>query len=323
MHSHPPHALVSSEVHKFDVTLDGTNGLPAVRHVRAARLTPDGRQVVVLGSESPFIHVLGVEGRAARSFGTVGEHSGGLRYPVTIAVSDAEELLVAEASGAALVFDLDGSVHADIADTGVLPMAAAAPCAGEWLIYGPRKDAEAGSPTEWLHGLPNVGAGQLSPHGLLSRAPAGTVGLARPFGIVARGGGAVLRHDDGDAPAVVTWACGEESASISPRPGDGHRSIVAPPVSSGGIALRAPHGRAAPSGLAAIGDAVAIADLSFGDQMETEFTLLSEGRERHIRITGGYVLRDSRPGVGVLIEEVGPAPHLFILGEADFLGLFD
>jgi hypothetical protein len=67
---------------------------------------------------------------------------------------------------------------------------------------------------------------------------------------------------------------------------------------------------------------VVLADITFGTEPETEFTLLRSGREQRVRVAGGYALRDSRPGQGVLMERIGPAPELFVLAEKDLLSMF-
>ena len=39
-------------------------------------------------------------------------------------------------------------------------------------------------------------------------------------------------------------------------------------------------------------------------------------------VAGLYDLRDSRPGVGVLVSATDPVPHVFLVSEADLLALF-
>jgi hypothetical protein len=320
MRPEAPRALAARELHPLHVTMDGSGDAPAIRFVVAARLVPGGRGIVVLGSEAPFVRVLDASGAALSSFGTPDD---GVRAPVAIAVSEGGEVLVAEATGTAVVFGMDGSVHDRIEDSGVLPMAAAAPCPGEWLLYGPRRDAKGTAPAAWLHSVAVGPRGAaFTPRGLQDRSPAGPIGLGRPFGLVSSAGTAVLRHDEGDSPAVVTWRCGEPEPVASARAGPGRRDASAAPREGGGVAVRVPPGMAAPSGIATVDDAVVLADVTFGDDPQTEFTLLRDGREQRLRVSGGYALRDSRSGTGVLLQRIAPSPELFVVSERDFLAMF-
>jgi hypothetical protein len=321
-----PRVLTARDLHAVDVTLDGSGGAPSLRFVVAARMTADGARLVVLGPEPPFVHVLGRDGRPLAAFGSRGAGADGLEAPVALAVSDADEVLVADAAGPAVVFALDGSVRGRIADTGVLPMAAAAPCAGQWLVYGPRRGAAAGVETEWLHRLGGAPASAVAAtRALADRAPSGTIGLGRPFGLVAGSGAAVLRHDEGAVPALVTWRCGSASPSVAPLEYGGRASDAgasAAPHAPGGIAVRVPPGARAPSGVAAVTGGVVLADMAPGQHPRTELTLLRGGARTRVEVGGAYVLRDSRPGVGVLLQTMDPAPRLFLVGEKELLSLF-
>jgi hypothetical protein len=59
------------------------------------------------------------------------------------------------------------------------------------------------------------------------------------------------------------------------------------------------------------------------DAGTTEFTLLrDDGTRRVVSIPGDYAIRDSRPGVGVLVSTTNPVPQLFLVSETDLLALF-
>jgi hypothetical protein len=322
MRPEAPRVLTARDLHAVDVSLDGSGAAPSVRLVVAARMSADGSRLVVLGPEPPFVHVLDPGGRPLASFGTRGGEDG-LQAPVALAVSDAGEVLVADASGSAVVFGMDGAVHERIADTGVLPMAAAAPCPGEWLVYGPRRGAAAGARTEWLHRMPGRAGGKTAAVRLSDGAPAGTIGLGRPFGLVAAAGTAVLRHDEGGAPSLVTWRCGESAPQVASlasggrSPGSGAARQV-----EGRLEVRVPPGTRLPSGVAMVTGGVVVADVVPGAHARTELALLRGGAEQRVEVSGVYALRDSRPGLGVLLQTMDPAPRLFLVSEKDVLSLF-
>jgi hypothetical protein len=70
---------------------------------------------------------------------------------------------------------------------------------------------------------------------------------------------------------------------------------------------------------------VVIARIILGKSAESSVTELvmpfTEPR-RIVRIPGAFVLRDSRPGVGVLVEAMEPVPQVFLMPEDSLLALF-
>ena len=55
----------------------------------------------------------------------------------------------------------------------------------------------------------------------------------------------------------------------------------------------------------------------------TELTLRrDDGKWQRVSVRGDFVIRDSRPGVGILVSTPDPVPHAFLISEHDLLALF-
>ena len=80
------------------------------------------------------------------------------------------------------------------------------------------------------------------------------------------------------------------------------------------------------AGIALVGGGVLIGEHVIGRGGEgghTEFSLIRDGRvAQRARVPGSYVIRDSRPGVGVLFSTGDPVPQVFLVRDADVLSMF-
>lgn len=293
--------------------------------VLAARITPGGAHVVVLDAVPPFVKVFDRSGGLRSAFLTQGGGPLESVGPSAIAVAGDSAILVADVAGGIATFDFDGKPTGRIPSLGFIPLAAMEAC-GAWMFYGPRFSAGSSGEAHWLHRLPagaaDAGALESFVHDSLASS---ALGVGKPYGFVATENGAVVRHDLGSTPSLVRWTCGNGTPAVSPLPAVavGERP---PPLTrtEGGMMARVEPGMASPVGLASsrAGTVVANRIATRGESAVTVMHLLRGNDVATIRLPGDYVIRDSRPGTGVLVGTIDPVPQLFLLSESAFDNLF-
>jgi len=301
--------------------LDGPNQA-ALGQVMAARLTEGGYHLVVLDFVPPFVKVYDRAGRFRTAFMGRGGGPGEGRSPTALAVSGDSLILVAEPGLGLTVFDLAGNVRAHGRVPAMVPLAAAAACPGEWLVYGPRYDRGPGA-ASWLHRVRMPARGEPRVESTLVDTVPRMLSAGLPYGMVADGAGTLVRHTLGRRSQVLRVACGggapvvvqSEERNANAEPERGKRGGVATSVQSG---MRAPAGVAAVNGGVVFGDKVHVR--SGEDRLDLVY--LAGTRRRSLSLAGDFVLQDSRPGLGVLVSTSDPTPQVFLVRAGDFEKMF-
>lgn len=293
----------------------------AIATVMAARLSESGSHVVVLDVVPPFVKVFDRSGGLRAAFLGRGGGPEEARSPTALATAGDSLILVGDGRRLA-VFGFDGRLRGQLSGLPFFPIAATEGCDGDWLLYGPRRETGSRARSgEWVHRV-RLGDRPEIRSALPDSIPAGGVPFGLAFGLVRHPGGARLRHELGAAPVAVEWECGADRPIATPlSAGD---AVAGSPPAAGG-------GRAAATGTIAAGDEAqaGIAVLPEGP-VHASLVAAGEGGETRTRLRGRraggrwtatlpglYQLRDSRPGVGVLVEVQDPVPHLFVLRESD------
>lgn len=312
--------------HLMDTGVDEhAPGEATLGRILAARVTEGRKHVVVLDFVAPYVKVFNGEGRFVRAFLKEGAGPGEARYPVALAVSGDSLILVADVTGRMRVLTLDGRVQAEATPGGFLPLAVAAGCNGEWIVYGPNFRGSGTAPT-WLRrirfdrGTPVAGEETLRDTIGSSAVPQGVA-----YGMVTTGGATWTWHTLGRRNALARWRCGASTPEIVAR--EAAPDLPRSKHEGGSVARLELHaGSRARGGLAVVGGRGMVAEQVMGQNGEwerTEFSLLTPGgRARSFSLPGGLEFRDSRPGVGVLMSSDDPLPHVFLIPERSLLAGF-
>ena len=296
------------------VTVRAT-GRGEIAFVVAARMTEGARHVVVLDAAPPFVKVFGRDGRLQAAFVGQGVGPGELRAPAALATSGDSAILVVDAKGGLSVYDLAGRLKQHARPLGIVPLAAAAGCAGGWMLYGPL--VRAGTPT-WLHDVRIADGGASVRSALLDTLPAQGIGIGLAYGMVGDGRSLVLRHDAGSA--VYARRCGAAAPSLVFRTAARRPGRVVE-TGEGRQVTRTQAGMRAVAGMAEVAGGVVLADVFTGGG-GTELVLHGRGgATASRRLAGAWFLRDSGPD-GVLVSTDDPEPRLYVLRPAAFERLF-
>lgn len=319
-----PSPLTDVRRHRTHIGLDAAAPADAaLGSVTAARVTDSGRHVVVLDFVAPFIKVFDRSGRFQAAFLDKGGGPGEARGPTALAVSGDSLVLVVDPAQGILLFDLSGRLRGQSRINGLFALAAAAPCPGEWLVYGPRRAPGRGTGTAtWLHRVRFTAPGAAEVRSSMSDTIAGRVGAGLAYGLVSDGDGAVLRHSAGAHPRVVRVPCSGEPRVLYRGTPAVEQPTSAPRRGSVQTSIRP--GMRAPGGLASLGGSVVFAEKVFVGSHEDrlDLTMLAGGGTKKLSIARDYVLQDSRPGVGVLVSTSDPVPQVFLVSPEDFLSMF-
>lgn len=293
--------------------------------VLAARITPSGEHIVVLDAVPPFVKVFERSGRLRAAFLGQGGGPSESVGPSALAVSGDSTILVADVAGGLSTFDFDGNVRSRIPSLGLVALAATEACE-DWMLYGPRFAAGTAGEARWLHRLPMTAADAGALESFVADSLAArALGVGKPYGFVSTAGGAVVRHDLGNTPSLIDWSCATRTAQVAPLPSAavGKRP---PPLTKTeqGLMARVEPGMASPVGLAALtgGHLVANRETARDQTVRTVLHLVRAGQTAGVQVPGDYVIRDARPGVGVLIGTPDPVPQLFLLRESAIESLF-
>lgn len=300
------------------VPRDGTLG-----RIVAARLTDGGAHVVVLDFVAPYVKVFDSRGRFVRAFVQPGSGPGEARLPTALGTSGDSSILLTDATGRISIFGLRGELRVQLPDPGFAVLSAAGVCGADWMIYGPRFTG--GGPPTWVHRV------RIGMNGITAATHARADSLASPiipngvaYGLVNGRDGAVLWHTLGAERTLLEWRCGEPAprSTYRVRAGDAVRATR----KGTGVTMSLRPGSRTLAGIAVIDGAVMVGEHVIGRNAEdshTEFSLIRDGHvAARARAPGSYVIRDSRPGVGILFSTGDPVPQLFLVREADVLGMF-
>jgi hypothetical protein len=194
------------------------------------------------------------------------------------------------------------------------------------MVYGPRFDGTSRAPT-WLHRVRLVASDEAaSLDAMPDSVGSGMLPFGVAYGLVSGSRGAAAWHTLGTRDALVRWPCGASAPAVQyRRDGDSERASQ-PRQVGGATRLEIQPGFHARAGIAEVADGVVIAELVQGkdeDSGTTELTLIgNDGSRKRITVPGHFVLRDSRPGVGVLVSSTDPVPHVFLITQQDLRNLF-
>jgi hypothetical protein len=319
-----PAAFSDLQRHALHVGLDpDAPDEAALGRVVSARLTAGAKHVVVLDNVAPFVKVFDGAGRFKTAFMNTGRGPGEARRPSALAVSGDSLLLVAEGGQGISIFDMAGRLRSHALIPGMVTLAAVSSCAGEWLLYGPRFAASGrGTPT-WLHRVRMDADGTPRVQSILPDSFGGMVSLGLPYGLVADGNGAVVRHTLGANRVVMRVPCGGGAPTVlhtaeaqpDPRVNKAGTRGITTSVAPG---MRAPGGIASLPGGIVFGEKVNVGQ----DEDRLDLTLVAGGGNRTMSVAGDYVLQDSRPESGVLLSTSDPVPQVFLLRPAEFMRMF-
>jgi hypothetical protein len=313
--------------HKLQIGLDEHAPRDAtLGRIVAARLTNGGSHVVVLDFVAPYIKVFDSDGRFVRAFVAEGGGPGEARFPTAIGTAGDSLVLLADATRRITVFGLDGVLRTQIPDPGFPVLAAIGFCGTDWLVYGPRFGGR-GVRGTWLHRVRTFASSDSS-----TTADALTDSLASPiipngigYGLVGRGGAALLWHTLGAEKTLFEWSCGDPAPRAAYQDA-GTRDAVHATQKGPAVTMRVGPGSRALAGIAAVGDGVLIGEHVNDRGAEgghTEFSLIRGGRRvSTVRVPGSYVIRDSSAGVGVLFSTGEPVPQVFLVGEREVMDMF-
>jgi hypothetical protein len=299
---------------------DAEGGPPeaVIGRVMAARLSGSGRHVVLL-DVPPFVRVFDGAGKLRTAFLRRGGGPREARAPTALAVAGDSLILVGDGRRVS-VFDLDGNLRDQLSGLPFSPISATAGCGGDWLLYGPRRAVGSRARSgEWLHRV-RLGSAPRVESALPDSFPAAGLPFGLAFGLVRHGGGALLRHELGAAPVAVAWECGSARPTTRPLPALRDRTGSATPT--GGEQAAAPGigvGQEVQAGIAVLPQGTMLATqvvAGAGEPMRTRLRVTGRDGSWTATLPAPYVLRDSRPGVGVLVEADDPVPHLFVLRES-------
>jgi hypothetical protein len=293
--------------------------------ITAARLSGSGRYVVVLDVIEPYVKIFDRNGRFVRSFGRKGEGPGELPHPTAVAVNGDASVLVADATGRVIAFDLAGHLLDETREPRTVPLTATSAC-GDWVIYGPRFGT-GHLPATWVHrvrlprGDTAARADALPDSATIDMLPFGVA-----YGMVADAKGLILWHTFGDADELLSWPCAAGQPSLIYRRSEAYDPGGGRTATSRGTRVAVGPGFRTRGGIAAVPGGIVIAEQVIGrrdDELRTELMLAANGRTtQRIAVQGDFVLRDSRDGVGVLVSSNDPAPHLFVISQQELRDLF-
>jgi hypothetical protein len=295
----------------------------ALGKVVAARMTSDGKHVVVLDFVTPYIKVFDARGRLQAAFLEQGGGPEEARRPTALGVAGDSLILVADGPNGIAVFDLRGTLRMRARPDGLVPLAAAS-CGGEWLVYGPRMVDGAGHTklAPWVHRLRFVGADSVEVQSSWPDSVPVHLSAGLPYGMVADGEGVTVWHTGGTRSAVLRVPCGAGEARLMRN---GEPSNRAAPVSNDEATRTSiSSGTRAAAGVAAFARGMVFGEKVFvsPEHPRVDFTLLADGNERTLSVAGDFVLNDSHPGAGVLVSTSDPVPQLFLVKPDDFLAMF-
>ncbi|MEK7667102.1 MAG: hypothetical protein AAB409_00450 [Gemmatimonadota bacterium] len=291
-----------------------------------ARLGPDSQSVLVLDVSPPLVRVYH-GGTLEHAFLKRGGGPGESGIPAALAVSRDSQVLVADVAGRISFFSLRGEHLGSVNDLPFRTLAAAQ-CGPDWVLYGPSMDA--GRRVGWLHllqvtrtqrGLSGRTRTLFSDSGMPESIPIG-----KPVGLVADDAGALaLRHDLTREPVIVVVSCrpGEPVAARVARRLEGAPPAPSTRVLDRAVAVVTGNAGRASAGVANLRSGLLLADMEFRitGRFEgfTRFTLISPRRTVRVSVPGVYMIRDSRPGLGVLFSSSDPVPHVFVVHEDSLL----
>jgi len=297
----------------------------AIGIITSARLSGSGRYVVVLDVIEPYVKVFDRNGRFVRSFGRKGEGPGELPHPTALAVNGDTSVLVADATGRVIAFDLTGRLLDQTQEPRTVPLTATYAC-GDWVIYGPRFGTHRLQAT-WLHhvqlprGDTAARADALPDSAAIDMLPFG-VG----YGMVADAKRLILWHTFGDEDELLSWPCAAAQPSLIYRRSEAYNPGGSRTRTARGTRVQVGPGFRTRGGIAEVPGGIVIAEQVIGrtdEELRTELMLAANGRTtQRIAVQGDFVLRDSRDGVGVLVSSNDPAPHLFVISQRELRDLF-
>lgn len=166
------------------------------------RITPDGRHVVLLDASPPYVRVFDREGTLIDALAPEGDGPTEARDPHSVAVTDSSFALAE--IGRISITSLEGDRLATFRELSFIPQSIARGCAGDWIVYGPGRDADS---IRWLHAL-SAAEDSTTARTIFADENPGLPTIVRRFRpVVARDGRVLVYHDAPDTPRILEFDC--------------------------------------------------------------------------------------------------------------------
>lgn len=286
--------------------------------IEAARISPDGRWIVVLDQVYPYIKVVNDSGFVSALVPLRAKMIGDDVERPALAISNKNIMLARSDLRRVELYDFNGKLESSIDSLTFTPITGTAINDSVWAWYGP-SDAGTGKNGTWVHCLY---LGLQSPHwkhAYVDRVmDEGNIGIntAAPY---VRGDTMVMEHRQPWGSVVISAACGDRNAPLitAVRAYGPKAAKASPTVIS---ATASPYLESDPFGGSALTNvAGALWTISAIDKTDLLFQQIS-GSEKSTSIrvvpTRSYQVLDSRDGLGVLIASFADVPALFLVPQS-------
>ncbi len=318
--------LSDTEGHVVHVGRGGSgNELAVFSRVSGARVSPAGRVVVVLDPSPPFLRVFDSSGDLSHALVPRGGGPGEARRPGSFAVSDSLILLAHDGSNLSL-FDVSGRFIARHRVDRFVPLGVTRACTDDaWIVYGPSADAmwNAGDKA-WLHYVELVDGGKEMRHRPVYSDSTRVERLmfGKRYDLVTTEDHVYVLHGYAEPPQILAWSCrtGETSTIPTVEPEEVSPRRTALQGGGTGTILTLPDTLS--QGIGVVDSTLVSAWLighADADAAErTEFRAWTGAEWEPTAVTGDYEIRDSQPGVGLVLSSSDSIPEVFLIAEREF-----
>lgn len=308
---------------------------PQIGEVRAARLTPRGKSIIVLDRYAPHVRVFSLTGKRILAFGMTGDGPGELRNPLYLALSGDSVAAVLH-SGGFSEFHLNGEfigskpggrpgMSGPGRPYGLWPYGLGSYCDTAWvLLASSRRTKKVTGPNAWLHLIPRLEAHSpgeaLRTRAIFEDTIVRNVWARHNTTVTYNDDRVVFVHRDGDPARIYQFSCAD--GDITEIPGvpviPSPYTVVEGP---GGRVQERYSGRILYYGVGLLGDGVLVAYSDVGNQRT--LTWIDGERTVTTVIPGRYILQDARPGVGAVFSAADPYPRIIFIPEEALLNGLD
>lgn len=167
------------------------------------RITPDGQHLVILDAAPPYLRVFDRTGAIVTA--AVGGGKGPLEMtdPHSLAVTNGSVAIVD--LGTIKEFSLDGSLNRVSSNLDFLPQTISRGCNGEWVVYGPGREAD--GTISWLRAIDLSEEPPAERVLLVDRNRGSGVVVRRSRPVTASNGRLLLYHDATNPPTTILYQC--------------------------------------------------------------------------------------------------------------------
>jgi hypothetical protein len=288
--------------------------------IDAARMSPDGKWIVVSDESAPYIKVVDNSGTTSAVIGLrSGSQGQQLMWPV-IAISNHDVLVVRPELRRVERYGLDGVQRGVFDALDFQPITATALTDSVWLMYGP-SDVRTDSGATWLHCLYFGSSSRVYWRNALRDEVDSVSGAmtnsAAPF---VSGTSAILEHRQRHGAMLVSVDCGTGDRAADPLWSIEARASNG--KSTGTIPSYHELSGVAGASLTRLGKA--LWTISTDNTPAVTFQRVDrEGSPLSVRAPGDYRVMDSRAGRGVLLSSDVSVPMLFLVPDASIEAALD